>query len=143
MSNAVAAVPELADFAGTWRLERRIEDTLASQTWAFAGQARFEPLADGLDYLETGTLSGPGGHSMQAERRYVWRSGTAGLDVYFAGGGFFHHIPAGEISPEAAHPCGADLYRVRYDFGDWPRWDAVWRVHGPRKDYMLHSSYSR
>ena len=143
MGNAVAAVPALADFAGSWRLERRIEDALAGETWAFDGRARFAPLTDGLDYLETGTLSGPDGRSMRAERRYLWRAGTAGLDVYCAGGGFFHHIPAGETRPEAAHPCGADLYQVRYDFGDWPRWQAVWQVRGPRKEYVLHSTYAR
>ena len=143
MGNAVAAAPGLAEFEGAWRLERRIEDALAGETWAFTGQARFEPLGDGLDYRETGTLSSPGGYSMQAERRYLWRTGAAGLDVYFAGGGFFHHIPAGELHPEAAHPCGADLYRVRYDFGDWPCWHAMWQVRGPRKDYVLHSSYRR
>jgi hypothetical protein len=26
---------------------------------------------------------------------------------------------------------------VRYDFRDWPRWQAEWRVTGPRKDYGI------
>jgi hypothetical protein len=143
MGNAVAAAPGLADFEGDWRLERRIEDALAGETWTFAGQARFAPVDGGFDYTETGTLSGPGGRTMQAERRYLWQAGPGGVDLYFADGAYFHHISAGEARPEAEHLCGEDLYRVAYDFTDWPCWRAVWRVAGPRKDYVLHSSYAR
>jgi hypothetical protein len=142
MGNAVADAPALADFEGAWRLARRIEDALAGETWDFAGQARFTPVPEGLDYVESGTLTGPGGRRMQAERRYLWRDGGEGIDLFFADGRFFHHIPAA-ARPEAEHPCGDDLYRVAYDFADWPRWRAEWRVRGPRKDYVLHSSYAR
>jgi len=143
MVDAVAAVPRLADFEGVWRLERRIEDTLAGESWHLTGHARFAPVEGGYDYVEMGTLCGPGGQVMQAERRYLWRAVDGGVDVFFADGGFFHHIPEAVAQPEAEHLCGADLYRVRYDFTGWPRWQAEWRVRGPRKDYLLHSFHAR
>jgi len=43
--------------------------------------------------------------------------------------------------PAAEHDCPPDHYRVRYDFRSWPRWQADWRVRGPRKDYTLGSAY--
>jgi Family of unknown function (DUF6314) len=134
---------ELRSFAGLWRIERRIEDVRAGRTGAFAGEARFEPAAGGLAYREEGALSFPGAAPMRAERRYLWRDGGAGtIDVFFADGRFFHRFDAEDAAPAASHDCPPDLYRVRYDFRGWPRWQAEWRVTGPRKDYGMVSSYT-
>ena len=46
-----------------------------------------------------------------------------------------------EPRPGAVHDCGADRYRVRYDFRRWPRWRAEWRVTGPAKNYGTVSEY--
>ena len=43
--------------------------------------------------------------------------------------------------PPPAHDCPPDSYRVRYDFRAWPRWQAEWRVTGPRKDYGIVSRF--
>jgi hypothetical protein len=61
--------------------------------------------------------------------------------VLFADGRFFHRFDAEDPAPAAAHDCPPDLYRVRYDFRPWPRWQAEWRVTGPRKDYAMVSRY--
>ena len=34
------------------------------------------------------------------------------------------------------------LYRVRYDFSDWPDWRTIWHVTGPRKAYEMVSHYA-
>lgn len=143
MGNAVAAAPALEAFIGDWRLERRIDDALVGECWSFAGRAVFAPGADGLDYTEEGTLTGTGGRQLRAERRYRWRERAGRVEVLFADGAHFHDIPADAAAPQARHLCGADLYRVRYDFTAWPLWRAEWRVEGPRKNYLLQSSYSR
>ena len=130
-------------FAGDWRLERTIEDVKAGRTGRLTGEARFEPVADGLAYREAGTLAFPGTPPMRAERRYLWRDGGAGtIEVFFADGRFFHRFDAEDHVPGATHACDPDAYRVRYDFRAWPRWLAEWRVTGPRKDYAMVSSYS-
>ena len=76
-------------------------------------------------------------------RRYRWRDGGAGtIDVLFDDGRFFHRFDAEDPAPGASHACAPDLYRVRYDFRRWPRWQAEWWVSGPRKDYRMVSAYS-
>ncbi|SER97233.1 hypothetical protein SAMN04490244_104220 [Tranquillimonas rosea] len=132
--------PGLADFAGRWRLTRRIEDRAAGTVATFAGRADFTPDGAGLRYDEWGTLSMPGRAPMRAERRYLWRADPQGIAVLFADGRPFHVFdPAGAAT--ARHPCDPDIYDVRYDFAAWPAWQAVWHVTGPRKDYTLTSLY--
>ena len=133
----------LQAFAGTWEVERNIEDVRAGRTGHFAGRARFTPAAAGLAYNEVGTLTLEGAAPMQASRRYCWRDGGAGtIEVWFEDGRFFHRFCADEPEPAAAHDCPPDHYRVRYDFARWPRWQAEWHVRGPRKDYGILSRFS-
>lgn len=135
---------ELREFEGRWRLEREIEDLAAGRAGRFVGEAAFAAVAGGLDYAETGTLVLDGAAPMAASRRYRWiDAGGAAVDVAFEDGRLFHRIDLAAARPAALHACGPDLYRVRYDFRDWPRWQAEWRVSGPRKDYAMVSRYLR
>ena len=63
------------------------------------------------------------------------------IHVFFDDMRPFHALPAGADRHETTHLCGPDLYEVAYDFTGWPRWRAVWRVGGPRKDYTMTSDY--
>jgi hypothetical protein len=129
-------------FRGDWRLTRTIEDLRAGRSGRFEGRARFTPEADGLAYVETGTLRFPDAPPMTATRRYLWRAGAGGtIELRFDCGRFFHRFDADEPRPSAEHHCSPDHYRVCYDFSRWPHWRAEWRVRGPRKDYALVSDY--
>ena len=133
----------LAAFAGDWNLQRDIEDVRAGETGTLTGTARFTPGEAGLSYLEKGTLALGGRPAVAASRSYLWRdAGASAIEVLFADGRFFHRFYADEPEPAAEHDCPPDRYRVRYDFTRWPRWRAVWRVEGPRKDYGMVSRYS-
>lgn len=132
-------LPELWDFEGDWQVSRRIEDALSGQAGRFTGVVRFERDGVGLRYAERGVLE-LGGTSMEAERVYLWRSGSDGIEVFFDDGRFFHRIGA---AGEAAHWCDPDQYDVTYDFAGWPKWSSRWRVLGPRKDYVMVSEYRR
>jgi len=135
-------VPALAEFEGTWTLTRQIADAQSGAESRFEGTARFIPDGDGLRYEEEGRLMIPRQPPMAATRRYLWRAGAQGIEVFFADGRFFHAIAPGP-APEACHDCPPDLYRVRFDFTAWPAWQAIWRVSGPRKDYAMQSVYRR
>jgi hypothetical protein len=125
----------LEAFAGTWVIDREIEDLRAGRSGRFAGRAEFRPVPEGLAYREEGRLE-LGGAPMTASRAYLWRDGGAGtIEVCFDDGRLFHRFCADEPAPAAEHDCPPDHYRVRYDFARWPRWRAEWRVYGPRKDY--------
>jgi hypothetical protein len=133
----------LEAFAGVWVVDRDIEDVRAGRSGRFTGTARFEPAEDGLAYSEAGTLALTGAPPIAAHRAYLWRDGGAGtIEVFFADGRFFHRFCADEPAPAAEHACPPDRYRVRYDFARWPRWQAEWRVQGPRKDYGILTRFS-
>ena len=134
----------LEAFAGAWALDRVIEDARLGRTGRFTGRASFTPAPGGFAYREEGRLALGDGPAMTATRDYLWRDGGAGvIEVLFADGRFFHRFLPDETAPGDVHACDPDTYRVRYDFSRWPRWEAVWRVAGPRKDYAMHSRYRR
>ncbi|SLN36515.1 hypothetical protein PEL8287_01732 [Roseovarius litorisediminis] len=128
---------KLADFAGNWRLERKISQADGTRA-VFLGQADWQPKDDGLLCVEIGVLTLPGQAQMQAERRYFW---SEDLSVYFDDGRFFHKVPA--LGGETGHWCDPDQYDGCYDFGDWPVFRVTWRVKGPKKDYKMISAYER
>lgn len=132
----------LQDFEGRWRLDRRIENAQGADA-RFEGLATFVPVPGGLDLHEAGTMVLDGQGRFHAERRYLWRAAGTRIAVQFDDGRAFHQFDPGVTAPEAHHLCTPDDYRVAYDFADWPRWRAVWRVIGPRKDYVMRSLYFR
>ncbi|SDD60833.1 hypothetical protein SAMN05421538_10239 [Paracoccus isoporae] len=124
-------------FLGHWHLTREI-----SGGGRFDGVAVIAPDgAGGAVYDEEGVLSLPGQPPFQATRRYLWRQEGDGIAVCFADGRFFHRFDPAMPAPQARHLCPPDLYDVTYDFTDWPRWSALWRVEGPRKSYVMRSDY--
>ena len=127
----------ISDFEGHWRVTRAI--THADGTVAtFSGEAAFEPDPQGgLDYTEDGMLSLPTGQSMRATRRYLWADD---LSVFFDDGRPFHQVP--REGGAAEHYCAPDTYRVTYDFANWPEWQAIWDVTGPKKAYRMVSNYA-
>ncbi|MBP7002967.1 DUF6314 family protein [Amaricoccus sp.] len=132
----------LSAFEGEWELTRDIDDARAGQRGRFVGRARFTPAPEGLRYREEGALTLGDGPALAASRDYLWRAGPEGaIDVLFADGRLFHSFRPADPAPAAEHDCPPDLYRVRYDFAAWPRWQVAWRVSGPRKDYDMLSRF--
>ena len=127
----------LSDFAGRWKLERDITPA-DGPAGRFLGWAEWTDKNGLMHYKETGNLQISGHAPMMAERRYRW---DEKLNIYFEDGRFFHQVPA--LGGAAAHWCDPDQYDASYDFTDWPKWSCTWRVRGPRKDYTLHSRYSK
>jgi hypothetical protein len=131
---------EAAAFEGEWQVAREIADRTGGPEGRFDGVARFTRAPWGLAYAEAGELR-LGTAAMRATREYRWVFRADGVEVFFADGRAFHAFRFD--AAEAEHLCGADLYRVRYDFGRWPVWEAAWDVRGPRKDYAMRSVYAR
>jgi len=130
------------DFAGTWALQRNIQDHLDGQHGVLEGRAVFAASEQtDLKYEETGTLTLENGARLEATRHYLWRFAPGVVRVTFQDGRPFHQfVPSGHAAG-TDHPCGEDFYTVRYDFTRWPQWTATWTVKGPRKDYVSRSTY--
>ena len=134
---------DLADFEGSWRLDRDIADGAGASTARFSGRAVFAWQDGDLAYEETGTLTLAGQVPVAASRGYLWtRRAEGGIAVRFADGRAFHEFDLRD-GASATHSCPPDLYHVAYEFGHWPDWTARWRVTGPRKDYTMVSRYGR
>jgi hypothetical protein len=132
-------MPQISAFLGAWRLHRRIIDRRAGTVARLVGTCRFHAAAGGAVQTEEGRLTLPGGTTMAASRTYLWDEAGGRLALRFGDGRPFHDFDAALVAPEATHPCGDDLYRVRYGFRRWPVWRAVWCVAGPRKDLVIAS----
>jgi hypothetical protein len=137
----MAGLASLAALEGRWRLARRIENADGS-TAAFEGTTVFRRSGHRLVQEEEGWLTLDRGERLRASRRYLWAAEKGRLEVMFAENRPFHTVPLGVARPETTYLCPPDRYHVAYDFGDFPRWRAVWRVEGPRKDYMMTSDYA-
>jgi len=132
------------DFLGAWSLSRRIDDRLSGQTGVFEGTAQFTPQGDnGAHYAERGMLRLGDAPAMAAEREYFWDFRTDRIAVTFSDGREFIVFRPKGRDAEAVHLCDPDVYRVVHDFTGWPRWQAIWTVTGPRKDYRMRSVYDR
>jgi len=154
----------LADFAGRWKLTRKIIQR-NGDVFTFNGEAEFSwrssvyKEAKGsvdfeanesarkscsntvLAYIEQGEVIAPTGNVMLAERRYFWLQPQPGVfEVLFDDSRYFHTFSA--LHPNAEHLCGEDNYVVRYNFDKWPMWRSTWEVIGPRKDYIMHSEFT-
>ncbi|EBA11406.1 DUF6314 family protein [Roseobacter sp. CCS2] len=131
-----------AEFLGQWRLHRTIRDHLNGQHGTLEGQAVFTAIdAAHLTYEETGRLTLANGAQLEATRQYLWQFTPNTVVVTFDDGRPFHQfVPSGHAAG-TDHPCGDDVYTVRYDFTEWPQWTAIWTVQGPRKDYVSTSTY--
>lgn len=134
------------DFVGTWRISRVIEDALHKSAAQFDGQADITKGAQAWHYAETGQLRMTPSQSFTAERQYIWKPAGAAIDVYFEDGRYFHQIALTQdcgADNHAAHWCDPDHYEVSYTFVRWPKWQATWRVRGPRKNYTMTSIYTQ
>ena len=129
-------------FEGRWRLTRRIEDARAGETVTGTGTAEAVRAEHGLVWREEVTLVWPGRAPLTGTRGGRWEAEGAGFRAFFEDGRFFHAVESVTGRPEARHDCPPDLYRVAYDFTRWPDWEVVWRVTGPRKDYVMTTRLS-
>ena len=90
---------------------------------------------------EAGVLETAQGR-FEGTRRYVWSETKGRLDVYFEDMRPFHSVPLRVEAPQTTHLCPPDRYEVHYDFANWPEWQSVWYVEGPRKDYVMTNRFS-
>jgi hypothetical protein len=131
--------PKLQAFIGKRPLSRQILPTKGPKAF-FQGMAHWHEVSPHkLMYHEAGWLELADQKPIWATRSYVWEDGANGPRVFFADGRFFHDIPQSGVM--AFHDCPPDMYHVTYDFSAWPRFQTIWDVRGPRKEYRIINDY--
>lgn len=143
MGTQPPAPRSLSAFAGTWSLQRKIVDHRRGETGSFTGTVSITGDDREVIYREEGSLILAARPPVRGTRTYRWHKVGHAIEVFFNDHRPFHSFALGRHRVAAEHLCRADLYRVTYDFCDWPAWSTVWDVQGPAKKYRLVSHYAR
>lgn len=135
----------LRRMVGVWKLERQ-----AGEVGVMVGEASFTAQDDlALLYRERGILRLTTGKVLNPYCMYLYRAEPEGFSVYFdeAASRLFHTTSlrwsGGSLVGEAYHYCGADHYMTQYGLLADGKFEIRHVVKGPRKDYALHSRYTR
>ncbi|MYH57061.1 MAG: trigger factor [Boseongicola sp. SB0675_bin_26] len=135
-----AEIASLWSLVGQWSLVRQIRHADGRKN-SLTGEVVFTRSGSRLIQDESGLLR-LDDQALEARQRLVWKQDGSLLRVHFADMRPFHEFPLGIADPEAVHDCPPDRYHVAYDFAHWPIWGSVWTVTGPRKDYVMNSTYT-
>ncbi|OEC96705.1 MULTISPECIES: DUF6314 family protein [unclassified Rhizobium] len=132
-----AGAGRLSPFLGSWEVKRRIIDRSNRSLVTFEGQAFVTP----VQFEEHGDTRS--GHAtLRSSRTYRLDQAAGDLVVRFPNLSEFIRIGEG-ASQRVTHHCGADLYQGRLFFRTPDAWAEMWRVRGPRKNYLSLAHYRR
>jgi len=126
-------MPNFADFQGEWAIAREITDYMSGNNAEVTGTCTFARDDEGALLLrEQGEMRLAGaGTVFETHRSYRWVETGGRIDVYFEDGRFFHQFDPQDACAQADHDCAPDVYEVRYDFSQWPQWQAHYAVFAP------------
>lgn len=132
----------LANLEGKWACARRIVHSDGTEN-TYEGTTVFARSGPRLIQSEDGYLTtDPARPALRATRTFVWRLEGDRLECAFDDNRPFHTVPLHVTRPETTYLCPPDRYHVAYDFSDLRNWQAVWRVEGPKKAYVMTSTYT-
>ncbi len=129
---------------GRWTFARQI-----SGQGSMSGTASFSLITPSrAEYRESGALKLNTGPTLQAEQQYLYERTATGFTIHF--------IPSGKLfldlsfEPEAEgwhaaahHDCEPDIYHSEYRFEGDRTLNIRHIVTGPRKDYIIQTTYRR
>jgi Family of unknown function (DUF6314) len=138
-----------AGLEGAWNIRRVIEDKMNGSAPLFEGTASFVAGPAGYAYNETGVLRMDADKTFDATRSYIYMPEADGFSVWFPEEPprLFHAIRLyadGDMQFGAAsHRCGNDVYDSDYAFYGDGSFTVRHAVTGPRKSYIMTSTYTR
>jgi Family of unknown function (DUF6314) len=144
-AETLTAVEDLAIYlCGNWNIERTLVDHHARQRGHFSGQAEICALEPNLlVYIEQGELVF-GDYRGPARRSYRYLvTGPGQATVHFDDGRHFFDLDLRGGRCGARHRCGDDTYLGLYLVGGANRLETRWRVLGPKRALVLHTTAQR
>jgi len=135
---------------GKWSIRRRFEGTYSGE---FTGEATFAPDKDDgsvYHYAEQGGLTDAEGQRFDAKQSYRYRLSEGQLQVLKREASdwiVMHDLDFrnddGIATASHRHLCGQDDYATVYRVDLSGNLEVDYRVSGPKKDYRIHSLYTR
>ncbi|RNA34488.1 hypothetical protein BpHYR1_041743 [Brachionus plicatilis] len=140
-------------FQGTWLLKRTIVGH-----GVMKGKARFEkfgwnqPFTKKLLYREDGVFELNDGNKLDTYKEYLYMLENEKLAVYFFENNkqdrLFHfldfkHIDNDLLLATAIHHCSLDIYNVKYEILSRNKFQIVYKVNGPEKNYVSQTLLTR
>ncbi|MEM1420131.1 MAG: DUF6314 family protein [Pseudomonadota bacterium] len=130
-------------FEGVWRLTKTIEHYNGAGTATFDGSAEFTRNETALSYSESGAMR-VADMVLASEQKQNWRFPNFHVaEIDFADGRFLAAFDLSSDPAHATHDCPPDVYRGTLRPEGPEQWRLIWRVKGPRKDYMSVAVYRR
>ena len=139
------AIQAFTFLEGAWRFHRTISTGATVEgTAVFAKR----PDTDNtLDYREDGTCTMPEGSIFTAYMKYVYRFHNEKISVHFADDRFFHalqfHLESDPLTATAQHLCVCDTYQATYTFFERNRFQLLYEVQGPKKNYTIKTLFTK
>jgi hypothetical protein len=144
------ALTTFQSLAGKWSIQRTINSSHSDLLGTFTGEALYKKSSDLLlHYREEGLLERAQCESSCAFREYYFFYNKE-IEVYFDAKltRLFHKIELKleeryPLKAEAKHYCGEDVYNMAYTFVSEREYRTIVSVKGPRKDYVINSTYNK
>jgi hypothetical protein len=119
------------------------------------GKAQFAELPQYLNtlhYKESGIFTLDSGRTFNCSQEYLYQYSEGQISVLFLKNqkpnGLFHVLEFTELLSSSAalkasgrHYCLHDTYEVLYDFGKSNRFNIIYKVHGPSKNYTSNTFF--
>ncbi len=141
--SAIPVIP--LSLVGAWTLDRSVDNGASNTGIAVFTRQDERRLA----YHEQGRFRLPTGQVIDAERRYIFEETDNGFAVLFAETPprLFHRVSlerlGANVVGDGMHLCGDDHYDSRYEFRADGSFLIRHTVCGPRKNYVMESTYRR
>lgn len=141
-------------FEGAWSLRRKIIGHGVMKGKAiFKKLDKSNLLTQELFYREEGIFELNDGNKVDIHKEYLYVLENDQLGVYFfennKRGQLFHILNfvknenKKQISATAIHHCCQDIYNVKYDIYSTNKFQIIYKVNGPTKDYISGTYFKR
>lgn len=135
---------------GRWSVDRHFEGSYCGH---FRGVADFVPetgSAECYQYAEQGELTDGAGQRFNAKQHYCYRLAGESIEVlkfeesiWVLMHNLVFALEDGSATARHLHRCGQDDYNTEYHINFTGSWEIAYVVNGPKKDYRIHSVYTR
>ena len=143
------------DFIGNWCLNRRIREKLSTKAIFLNGSAHLThsstllPNSNFLKYdrdkyifSENGMLDYYG-TKLNSSNSFVWIKSKNEWLVSLKNGTHFFSISLSERNQKVYYTCGEDKYDGHIKLISGCKFVITWKVHGPRKCYLIKTIYKK